>query len=47
VNDAIAIRSMVYLSLSYDHRIIDGMMGGMFLERVAGLLQQFDTGSLI
>ncbi|MGE5314623.1 MAG: dihydrolipoamide acetyltransferase family protein [Acidobacteriota bacterium] len=41
VDDAIAIRSMVYLTLSYDHRIIDGLLGGMFLERVASLLEQF------
>jgi 2-oxoglutarate dehydrogenase E2 component (dihydrolipoamide succinyltransferase) len=43
VDDAIAIRSMVYLSLSYDHRIIDGLMGGMFLERIVELLENFDT----
>ncbi|HLP16359.1 MAG TPA: dihydrolipoamide acetyltransferase family protein [Bacteroidota bacterium] len=43
IDDAIAIRSMVYLSLSYDHRIIDGLMGGQFLERIVSLLEQFNT----
>jgi 2-oxoglutarate dehydrogenase E2 component (dihydrolipoamide succinyltransferase) len=41
INDAIAIRDMVYLSLSYDHRIIDGAYGGQFLERVVYYLQSF------
>ncbi|MCX6137323.1 MAG: 2-oxo acid dehydrogenase subunit E2, partial [Ignavibacteriales bacterium] len=39
INDAIAIRSMVYISMSYDHRIIDGMLGSKFLQRVALLLE--------
>jgi pyruvate/2-oxoglutarate dehydrogenase complex dihydrolipoamide acyltransferase (E2) component len=47
VDDAIAIRSMVYLSLSYDHRIIDGMMGGLFLERIVELLENFDTRTIL
>ncbi len=38
----IAIRQMMFLSLSYDHRIVDGMMGGSFLRRVADYLEQFD-----
>ncbi|HZH72876.1 MAG TPA: dihydrolipoamide acetyltransferase family protein [Mariniphaga sp.] len=41
--DAIAIRHKMYLSLSYDHRIIDGALGGAFLRRIADLLEQFDT----
>jgi len=41
--DVIAIRHMVYLSMSYDHRIIDGAMGGAFLQRVKDLLENFDT----
>ncbi len=41
INEAIAIRDMVYLSLSYDHRIIDGAYGGQFLERVVYYLQSF------
>jgi 2-oxoglutarate dehydrogenase E2 component (dihydrolipoamide succinyltransferase) len=42
--DVIAIRHMMFLSLSYDHRIVDGAMGGSFLRRVADLLEQFDGG---
>jgi len=41
--DTIGIRSMMYLSLSYDHRIIDGALGGMFLKRIAEYLENFDT----
>ena len=40
INDAIAIRSMVYISMSYDHRIIDGMLGSKFLQRVTEHLEQ-------
>ncbi|HYW33981.1 MAG TPA: 2-oxoglutarate dehydrogenase, E2 component, dihydrolipoamide succinyltransferase [Balneolaceae bacterium] len=40
--DLIAIRHMMYLSLSYDHRIIDGAHGGAFLNRVKELLENFD-----
>ncbi len=40
--DVIAIRHMVYLSMSYDHRIIDGALGGAFLQRVKELLENFD-----
>jgi 2-oxoglutarate dehydrogenase E2 component (dihydrolipoamide succinyltransferase) len=39
---SIAIRSMMYLSLSFDHRIIDGALGGRFIERVAAYLEQFE-----
>ncbi len=46
VNDAIAIRDMVYLSLGFDHRIIDGALGGMFLERVVKYLQEMDPETL-
>ncbi|MEX0778510.1 MAG: dihydrolipoamide acetyltransferase family protein [Balneolales bacterium] len=42
-NDVIAIRHMVYLSMSYDHRIIDGALGGAFVQRVKHLLENFDT----
>ncbi len=42
INDAIAIRSMMYLSLSYDHRIIDGALGGQFLQRLVQYLEEFD-----
>lgn len=45
-NDAIAIRSMCYLTLSFDHRIIDGALGGQFLETVVNNLQNFDLENL-
>lgn len=41
LGDVIAIRHMMYLSMSYDHRIIDGAHGGAFLNRVKQLLQHF------
>ncbi len=40
--DMIAIRHKMILSLSYDHRIVDGALGGMFLRRIADLLEAFD-----
>lgn len=40
--DMIAIRHKMILSLSYDHRIVDGALGGMFLRRIADLLEEFD-----
>jgi len=40
--DVIAIRHKVYLSLTYDHRAIDGALGGSFLRRVADYLENFD-----
>lgn len=41
--DMIGIRHMMILSLAFDHRIVDGALGGMFLQRVAKYLQEFDT----
>lgn len=41
--DAIVVRHKMFLSLSYDHRVIDGMLGGKFLRRIADLLEQFDV----
>ena len=40
--DVIAIRHMMFLSLSYDHRVVDGMLGGSFLRRIGDYLEQFD-----
>ncbi len=40
--DAIAIRTMMYLALSYDHRAVDGVLGNRFLYRVARILEQAD-----
>lgn len=41
--DAIAIRNIMTLSLSYDHRVVDGALGGMFLRRIAEYLENFDV----
>jgi 2-oxoglutarate dehydrogenase E2 component (dihydrolipoamide succinyltransferase) len=41
--DSIAIRHMMYLSLSYDHRIIDGSLGATFLTSIANELENFDA----
>jgi 2-oxoglutarate dehydrogenase E2 component (dihydrolipoamide succinyltransferase) len=45
--DEIAIRSMMYLSLSFDHRAVDGFLGGSFVRRVADYLEKFDTNRTI
>jgi 2-oxoglutarate dehydrogenase E2 component (dihydrolipoamide succinyltransferase) len=41
--DEIAIRSMMYLSLSFDHRVVDGFLGGSFLRKIGDYLEQFET----
>jgi 2-oxoglutarate dehydrogenase E2 component (dihydrolipoamide succinyltransferase) len=41
--DVIGIRHMMYLSLSYDHRIVDGSIGASFLTAVANELEAFDS----
>ncbi|TDQ76990.1 dihydrolipoamide acetyltransferase family protein [Sphingobacterium yanglingense] len=40
--DVIAIRHMMYLTMSYDHRVIDGALGGTFLKRVGDYLENWD-----
>jgi 2-oxoglutarate dehydrogenase E2 component (dihydrolipoamide succinyltransferase) len=45
--DLIGIRHMMFLSLSYDHRVVDGALGGSFLRRVADYLEQFDDKTSI
>lgn len=45
--DEIAIRSMMYLSLSFDHRVVDGFLGGSFVRRVADYFEQFDINRKI
>lgn len=40
--DAIAIRHKMFLSHSYDHRVVDGSLGGMVVRRVADYLEKFD-----
>lgn len=43
--DEIAIRSMMFLSLSFDHRVVDGFLGGSFLRRVGDYLEQFNLNT--
>jgi 2-oxoglutarate dehydrogenase E2 component (dihydrolipoamide succinyltransferase) len=45
--DAIAIRHKMFLSHSYDHRVVDGALGGMVVRRVADYLEKFDTNRSI
>jgi len=41
--DTLGIRHMMFLSHSYDHRVVDGALGGMFVRRVADYLEGFDV----
>lgn len=43
INDAIAIRQMGFLTLSFDHRLVDGALGGQFLEKIVYYLENFET----
>ena len=45
--DSIEIRQMMYLSLSFDHRIVDGFLAGSFLRRIADNLENFDSNRKI
>lgn len=45
--DFIGIRSMMFLSHSYDHRVVDGALGGRFVQRVAQVLEGFDENRQI
>lgn len=45
--DVIAIRHKMFLSHSYDHRVVDGSLGGMFVRRVADYLEEFDLNTLL
>ena len=45
--DMIGIRHKMFLSHSYDHRVVDGALGGMFVKRVADYLEQFDPNRVI
>ncbi len=47
INDAIAIRPMMNISLTFDHRLIDGEMGSKFLQRVSQLLMVYDSNTII
>jgi 2-oxoglutarate dehydrogenase E2 component (dihydrolipoamide succinyltransferase) len=46
-SDSIAIRSMCYLTLSFDHRILDGAIGGQFIQTVVTNLENFDFTNLL
>jgi 2-oxoglutarate dehydrogenase E2 component (dihydrolipoamide succinyltransferase) len=43
--DSIAIRHMMFVSMSYDHRIIDGGLGSQFLASFVNALESFDINS--
>lgn len=45
--DFIGIRHKMFLSHSYDHRVVDGALGGMFVRRVADYLEQFDPNRTV
>jgi 2-oxoglutarate dehydrogenase E2 component (dihydrolipoamide succinyltransferase) len=45
--DVIVVRHKMFLSLTYDHRIIDGALGGAFLRRIADILEEFDINRVI
>jgi len=45
--DVIAVRQMMFLSMSYDHRVVDGSLGGSFIRRVGDYLEQFDASRAI
>ena len=45
--DLIAVRQMMFMSLSYDHRVVDGFLGGSFLRRVGDYLEAFDSNQTI
>lgn len=47
INDAIAIRPIMYLALTIDHRLIDGAMGAQFLERIRQLLEEYDSELMV
>jgi len=42
--DVIAVRHLMMMSLSYDHRVVDGALGGSFLSRIAYYLENWDAG---
>lgn len=45
--DVIAVRQMMFMSLSYDHRVVDGFLGGSFLRKVGDYLEAFDATQTI
>jgi 2-oxoglutarate dehydrogenase E2 component (dihydrolipoamide succinyltransferase) len=47
IDDAIAVRSIMYLSLSYDHRVIDGALAAQFVQKIRDSLETYDLDSAI
>ncbi len=45
--DVVAVRHMMFLSMSYDHRVVDGILGGSFIRKVADYLEAFDLERII
>ena len=45
--DVIAVRHIMILSLAYDHRVVDGALGGMYIRGVKELLENFDVNTVI
>ncbi len=45
--DTMAIRPVMILSVTYDHRVIDGSLGGQFLDRIVQYLENFDTNQTL
>jgi len=45
--DSIAVRSIMIISVTYDHRIVDGALGGQFLSRIVHYLETFDINQPI
>ena len=44
--DVVVIRAMMYLTLGYDHRLIDGAYGTRFLSRLVNLIEKYDESRL-
>ena len=47
LGDVIAIRHIMILSLAYDHRVVDGALGGMYIKKVKEILEAFDPNTAI
>jgi 2-oxoglutarate dehydrogenase E2 component (dihydrolipoamide succinyltransferase) len=47
IDDAIAIRSISYFTLSFDHRIVDGALGGSFLDMIVKQLENIDEKTAV
>lgn len=45
--DVVAVRQFMFLSLSFDHRVVDGSLGGVFLSRIAEYMENWDMGTQI